>query len=221
MRCGPTRGSHCRSTVTRRRVACSCAEPPKWTSSRASPRSSSPRPGAASRPRSSRISRRRYAASTTRWPASWSPRPGCGSTTSCAPRLSRSSNWWRRSPRRWSRGGRAEPLGERPRGGARVVRLGDRPDDDGAACAAGDDLVEPLERLDAADREPGPIVLVLARVLDQVEAGRRPAGLRRRRPGRAAAVVGDAGFLARRVGLLRRVRRTTDEYIVADYLPGD
>ena len=63
--------------------------------------------------------------------------------------------------------------------------LGDRPDDDDAAGAARDHLVQPLERLDAADGEPRPLVLrARPACVEQLEAGGRTARLGRRRPGR-------------------------------------
>ena len=54
--------------------------------------------------------------------------------------------------------GGAETGGESSRSRAGVICLGDRPHDDRAARAVGDHLVQPVERLDAADREPGPLV---------------------------------------------------------------
>ena len=54
----------------------------------------------------------------------------------------------------------ARRLGERPGGGAGVLCLSDRADDDHPAGAPFNHLVKPVERLDPTDREPRPVVLV-------------------------------------------------------------
>ena len=60
-----------------------------------------------------------------------------------------------------------QPGGERARCSAGVLGLGDRPDDDRTPRAASDHVVQALDRLDAADREPRPAVLARRGVLDQ------------------------------------------------------
>ena len=80
---------------------------------------------------------------------------------------------------------RAQAGGEGGRRRTGVVGLGDRPDHDGAPRAVGDHLVQPVERLDAADREPRPRVLPRRpRATSSDESGGRAARLGRRRPGR-------------------------------------
>ncbi len=76
-------------------------------------------------------------------------------------------------------------------------------------------------RLDAADREPRPAVLVCGGVADQVEPGRGTAGLGRRRPGRAGAVVRDALLVPRGVTLPGVVRRPADQDVRPDDLARD
>lgn len=69
-----------------------------------------------------------------------------------------------------------QPLRELRGGRARVVRLGDRPDDHDPAGTGLQDLVEVAE-VDAADGEPGAVGAEGCGVPDQVEAGAYRPGL--------------------------------------------
>lgn len=99
--------------------------------------------------------------------------------------------------------GGAQATGERGGCRAGIFGLGDCPYDDCPPRAAHDYLVQPVERLDAADRVPRSGVLVRGGLRDQLRPGCRSTWLGRRRLGRAAAVVAHTGLNPRRVALLR------------------
>lgn len=69
-----------------------------------------------------------------------------------------------------------DPLRELGGGGRRVVRRGDRPDDDDPAGARLQHLVQ-VARVDAADREPGARLPQGGGVPHEAEAGGVAAGL--------------------------------------------
>ena len=105
-RCNATRGSPSPLTSTRHHAAYSSGEPPSFGRSPASPANILKRLSGRCQKISAPDSKSRCARSTTRWCASRSLRPGCGSTTSNAPHPARSNASCRPS--------RADPSDESP-----------------------------------------------------------------------------------------------------------
>jgi glycine oxidase len=116
---------------------------------------------------------------------------------------------------------RAQFFPQRARCPLRLVRVGDRSEHDGARRAGRERLVE-IAQVQASDREERHL-RVQSGVADQLDADRRPIGLRRRLVYRSDADVVHERLAARghRLGgvdLGRRVRREPDQHVASHEL---